>query len=77
MNNAYKKLYSYRNVKYLTVIARVNCTIRVTVVIDLTLPQVTLCTQLGVARITFACVTAMRVGAVMLAWIVDALINVC
>ena len=48
-----------------------------TVVIDLTLPQVTLCTQLGVARIAFACVTAMCVGAVMLAWIVDALINVC
>ena len=77
MNNAYKKLYSYRNVKYLTVIARVNCTIRVTVVIDLTLPQVTLWTQLGVARIAFAFVTAICVGAVMLAWIVDALINVC
>ena len=45
-----------------------------TVVVDLTLPQVALCTQLGVARIAFACVTAICVGAFMLAWTVDALI---
>ena len=62
---------------YLTLIAGIHCTIRVTLIADFTLPQVTVESDFGVAGITAACETTECVPTRVLAWLVQTLIHIC
>ena len=65
------------HVSYLTLIAGVHRTIRVTLTVDFTLLQVTLVSGFSVARMTAACETTERVRASVLAWTVLTLVHIC
>lgn len=62
---------------YLTLIVGVHCTIRVTLIADLTLPQVTVVSNFVVARMTAAGETTKCVSTRVLTWAVQTLIHIC
>ena len=65
------------HVSYLTLIAGIHRSIRVTLIADFTLPQITVVSDFGVAGMTAARETTERVRTRVLAWVVLTLVHIC
>jgi len=62
---------------YLTLIAGIHCAIRVTLIADIALPQVTVVSDFVVAGITAAGETTKCVRTPLLTWVVPTLVIIC
>ena len=69
--------FQYLLSSHLTLIAGIHCTIWVTLIADFTLPQVAVVSDFGVAGMTAACETTVRVCTCVLAWAVQTLVHIC
>ena len=77
-SNVFRRIsFQYLLSSHLTLIAGIHCTIWVALIADFTLPQVTVVSDFGVAGMTAACETTVRVCTCVLAWAVQTLVHIC
>ena len=77
-SNLFRRIsFQYLLSSHLTLIAGIHYTIRVALIADFALPQVTVVSDFGVAGMTATCETAVRVCTCVLAWVVQTLVHIC
>ena len=77
-SNLFRRIsFHYLLSSHLTLIAGIHVTIWVALIADFTLPQVTVVSDFGVAGMTAACETTVRVCTCVLAWAAQTLVHIC